>query len=62
VARYGAGIRYPGQADVGRVGEHGGGHHATVVRRQAGAQVGEGRAEARPAIHLGKQTGDADAW
>ncbi len=58
IARDRTGIRYPGQAHVGRIGQDGGEHHAPVTGGQAGVQMGECTAEPRPAIHLGQQIRD----
>ena len=59
VAGKGAGVRHPGQAHVGGVGEQRRDHHARVVGRQAGVQVGEAVREPGPAVDLQQQLGHA---
>ena len=59
VAGHVAGLGHAGEAEVGRVGEHGREHDPPVVGGQVRAQVGEAAAEAGPSIDLCEQLGDA---
>lgn len=55
----GAGVGHARQTKVGSLRQHGGEHDMVVTGQQAAVQMGEGRTETGPAVHLGEQVGDA---
>ena len=51
--------RHPREAEIGGVGEQGGHQRENVLRRRAAAQMEKALREARPAVHLREELGDA---